>query len=600
MNKWDEFATPAMFSIADSASAVDCVFDYRYSDPDLIVFRRLVGGQWTDVRAADFAAEVDAVAKGLIAAGLEPGQRIALMSSTRYEWPLIDFAIWAAGGVTVPIYETSAPEQIHWILQDSGAQVLIVETPTHATAVATIRAMTPALQKVFVIDSGAVDELIALGSNIGSDVVRDRTANLRADSPATLIYTSGTTGRPKGCVLTHSNLLFETQADLASGFDTLLRPGKTSLMFLPMAHVFARAVSLAAFQAKVTLGHTSDTKNLVTHLQVFKPDFVVAVPRVFEKVYNAAQQKAYDGGKVRGKIFDAAAETAIAWSAALGEKPSAALLVKHALFDRLVFAKLRAALGGQCEAAISGGAPLGARLGHFFRGSGIAIYEGYGLTETTGGFAVNAPGSTRIGTVGKSLPGNAVRIADDGELLLKGGVVFDGYWHNEAATAEAFDGGWFHTGDLGVVDNKGYITVTGRKKDIIVTAGGKNVAPAGLEDRLRAHVLISQAMLVGDQKPFIAALITIDTDAFPRWKSDNGKPATASVADLMDDADLTAAIERAVAHANSSVSNAEAIKKFRVLGKDFTEDTGELTPTLKVKRNVVLKHFADDIEAIYS
>ena len=600
MQRSVEFDSPAAFSISNNASAVDCVFDYEVTDPDLVVFKRMAGDTWTDVTAAEFGAAVAGIARGLVAAGLEPGQRVALMSGTRYEWPLIDYAIWAAGGVTVPIYETSAPEQIQWILEDSGATLLVIETQGHRDALKSIEATTPALDRVFQIEAGAVAELVELGSSVDIDVVRERTATLSSDSPATLIYTSGTTGRPKGCVLTHSNLLFETAADLASGFDSLLRPGKTSLMFLPMAHVFARAVSLAAVQAKVTIGHTSDTKHLATHLQSFKPNFVVAVPRVFEKVYNSARQKAYDEGKLKGKIFDAAAETAIAWSTQLGQEPGRLLRVKQTVFDRLVFAKLRAALGGRCEAAISGGAPLGARLGHFFRGSGVAIYEGYGLTETTGGFTVNAPGACKIGTVGKALPGNAVRIADDGELQLQGGVVFDGYWHNEAATEAAFEREWFHTGDLGEVDDEGYVTITGRMKDIIVTAGGKNVAPAGLEDRLRAHALISQAMVVGDQKPFIGALVTIDPDAFPRWKSENGKSVAATVADLVLDADLRSEIDSAVRDANSSVSNAEAIKKFRVLSVDFTEETGELTPTLKVKRNVVYKNFAKDIEAIYN
>lgn len=594
-----EFSVPAKFSIPVDASAVDMVFDHRQSTPDAVMFKRRIDGTWTDVTAEQFAQQVEGVAKGLIAAGLEVGQCVGLMSSTRYEWPLLDYAIWAAGGVTVPIYETSSAEQVQWILQDSSARILILESDKHSAILDLIMDRVPELGNVFQIDGDAVGELTARGVTVGADAVHARVAALRADSPATLIYTSGTTGRPKGCELTHSNLLSEVQAVRETSFDAMLAPGKRSLLFLPMAHVFARAVSLSAFQSKVTIGHTSDTKNLVTLFAEFEPDFILSVPRVFEKVYNASRQKALDESSLKGKIFDAAAECAIEWSENQGGGTHFVMNVKHKVYDRVVYSKLRKALGGHCEAAISGGAPLGARLGHFYSGIGIPVYEGYGLTETTAAVTLNTPGSNKVGTVGKPLPGNSVRVAEDGELLVAGGVVFRGYWHNERATAESFDGTWFRTGDLGELDDEGFVTVTGRKKDIIVTAAGKNVAPAGLEDLLRAHPLISQAVVVGDQRPFIGALITIDADAFPHWKATNDKPEDASLADLVDDTELMAEIDAAIARANTSVSNAEAIKKFRILTVDFTEDSGDLTPTLKVKRNIVHKHFADEIEAIY-
>jgi long-chain acyl-CoA synthetase len=593
-----EFNSPAKFSIPTDASAVDIVFDHRINAPDVVVYKRPVDGSWVDVTAAAFATQVENVAKGLIASGLEPGERVALMSSTRYEWPLIDYAIWAAGGITVPIYETSAAEQVAWILQDSQARILIVESPRHRMTYESIVDRPAVVERVFQIDEGAVAELTELGRGLDDGQVRERVATLRADSAATLIYTSGTTGRPKGCELTHANLLSEINAVLETSFAELMQPGRSSLLFLPMAHVFARAVSLATFYSKVTITHTSDTKNLVALFAESKPDFILSVPRVFEKVYNSAQQKAHDGGALKGRIFDAAAETAIAWSEA-GSKVPIALRAKHALYDRLVYAKLRAALGGNCVAAISGGAPLGSRLGHFYTGIGIPVYEGYGLTETAAAVTLNVPGAVKIGSVGKPLPGNGVRIGEDGELVVRGGVVFGNYWHNEKATAESFDGEWFRTGDLGEIDDDGYVTVTGRKKDIIVTAAGKNVAPAGLEDVLRAHPLISQAMVVGDKRPFVGALITIDTEAFPHWKADNSKPETLTLAELIDDPDLAKEIERAVQLANNTVSNAEAIKKFRVLAVDFTEETGELTPTLKVKRNVVHERFSAEIDALY-
>ncbi|MGW5269989.1 AMP-dependent synthetase/ligase [Rhodococcus sp. NPDC003994] len=598
-----EFRVPASFSVDDDDSAVDSVFAHERSRPNAVVYRRQ-GRSWTDVTAADFAAQVRAVAKGLIASGVEQGDRVALMSATRFEWPLLDYAIWAAGAVTVPVYETSSAGQVRWILENSGARVAIVETVAHSNILAEVLPDLPHVEHTFQIEvspekQGAVEVLTEAGSDLGDDAVAARVAALKSSDPATLVYTSGTTGRPKGCVLSHANLLAESRGIAASALGEMLTEGRTTLMFLPMAHVLARAVSIAAFDRGATLGHTADIPRLVESFGAFRPHFILSVPRVFEKVYNTARQKAHGDGK--GKIFDAAADTAVAYSRALEKSgPSLVLRAKHALFDRLVYGKLRAALGGQCELAISGGAPLGERLAHFYRGLGITIYEGYGLTETTAAAAVNTPGNQRIGTVGKPLPGNAVRIADDGEILLSGGVVFGGYWKNDDATAEALTDGWFHTGDLGTVDDDGYIAITGRKKEIIVTAGGKNVAPAGLEDSLRASPLIGQAMVVGDQRPFIGALITVDPEAFPGWKQRNGKDESATVADLTTDPDLVAEIDAAVAEANKTVSHAEAIKKYRVLAVDFTEEGGELTPTMKLKRNVVAESYASDIEALYS
>ncbi len=598
-----EFRVPASFSVDDDESAVDSVFAHERSRPNAVVYRRR-GESWTDVTAADFAAQVRAVAKGLIASGIEQGDRVALMSATRFEWPLLDYAIWAAGAVTVPVYETSSAGQVRWILENSAARVAIVETVAHSNILAEVLPDLPHVEHTFQVEvspekQGAVDVLTDAGADLGDDAVAARVAALRSADPATLVYTSGTTGRPKGCVLSHANLLAESRGIAASALGDMLTEGRTTLMFLPMAHVLARAVSIAAFDRGATLGHTADIPRLVETFGEFRPHFILSVPRVFEKVHNTARQKAHGDGK--GRIFDTAADTAVAYSRALDASgPSLMLRAKHALFDRLVYGKLRAALGGQCELAISGGAPLGERLAHFYRGLGITIYEGYGLTETTAAAAVNTPGEQRIGTVGKPLPGNAVRIADDGEILLSGGVVFDGYWKNDDATAEALTDGWFHTGDLGTVDDDGYIAITGRKKEIIVTAGGKNVAPAGLEDSLRASPLIGQAMVVGDQRPFIGALITVDPEAFPGWKQRNGKDESATVADLTADPDLVAEIDAAVAEANKTVSHAEAIKKYRVLAVDFTEEGGELTPTMKLKRNVVAETYAGDIEALYS
>ncbi|HYQ37061.1 MAG TPA: long-chain fatty acid--CoA ligase [Mycobacterium sp.] len=595
-----QYSVPARFAVGERDNIAAMVFEHERDDPSFVIFQRQIDGVWTDVTCAEAATQVRSAALGLISLGVRAGDRVSIFSATRYEWAILDLAILSVGAVTVPIYETSSAEQVRWVLQDSEAVLAFAETDAHAAMVTELTAELPSLSRVLHIDGSgpkALDQLAEAGAGADPAELTTRLEALRADDPATLIYTSGTTGRPKGCQLTHSNLLYETRG-AKECLPTLLNEGQWLLIFLPLAHVLARALTLSAFANKVTVGFTSDIKNLVPMFAVFKPTVVVSVPRVFEKVYNTAEQNAANDGK--GRIFATAVQTAVDWSEAQDRGgPGLLLRARHALFDRLVYAKLRAALGGDCHASVSGGAPLGKRLGHFYRGVGLTIHEGYGLTETTSAIAVNQVGAVKIGTVGKLVPGNSMRIADDGEVLVRGGVVFSGYWRNEQATAEAFTDGWFRTGDLGAVDEDGFLSITGRKKGLIVTAGGKNVAPAVLEDQLRAHPLISQAMVVGDAKPFIGALITIDPEAFEGWKQRNSKPSGASVADLATDPDLVAEVDAAVKQANLSVSHAESIRKFRILPVDFTEDTGELTPTMKVKRKVVAEKFASDIESIY-
>ncbi|MGZ4510715.1 MAG: AMP-dependent synthetase/ligase [Mycobacterium sp.] len=596
-----EFSVPASFKVEEHDNIVSSVYSHERDDPDHVIFQRLVDGVWTDVTCAQAAQQIRETALGLIAEGVQAGDRVAILSATRYEWVILDYAILSVGALTVPIYDTSSAEQVRWVLEDSGAVLVITETDAHGQLVKELSDELPSLRRILQLDSGepaALDELAEAGKAVDTGRLDERLAGLRATDPATLIYTSGTTGRPKGCQLTHSNLLYETRG-AAECFPTLLRKGERLLVFLPLAHVLARSLSMSAFANKVTIGYTSDIKNLVPTFAVFKPTVVVSVPRVFEKVYNTAELSAQDSH--RGPIFALAARTAIEWSTALDAGgPGRLLQVRHALFDGLVYRKLRAALGGDCHAAVSGGAPLGKRLCHFYRGVGLTVYEGYGLTETSSAITVNRIGEERVGTVGKLLPGNSMAIANDGEVLVRGGVVFNGYWHNEKATEEAIVNGWFHTGDLGSADDDGFLSIIGRKKEIIVTAGGKNVAPAVLEDQLRAHPLISQAMVVGDDKPFIAALIAIDPEGFDVWKQHHGKEATSSVADLIGDPDLVGEIDQAVKQANQAVSHAESIRKFRIVPVDFTVLTGELTPTLKVKRNVVAARFVNEIEALYS
>jgi long-chain acyl-CoA synthetase len=599
-----EYSVPATARVGDEENLLDAVYTNAEEHGSVVVYRRqLTPGEWSDVTCAQFAEEVVAVARGLVAAGIQPGDRVALLSRTRYEWSLIDYAILATGAATVPIYETSSAEQINWVLSDSGAVATVVESDKHAANVDSVRERCPDLRHVWQIEPpaagrGAVEELVALGADTPAAEVRARSATLRADDLATLIYTSGTTGRPKGCELTHRNLVSEVKSTV-SMLPQLLTDRGSVLLFLPLAHVFGKVIQCGALYTRTVVGHTPDVKQLLPDLASFRPTFILSAPRVFEKVFNSARQRAHDGGK--GRIFDAAADTAVEWSRAQDTGgPGLALRLRHALFDRLVYGKLRAVVGGNVVAAVSGAAPLGERLGHFFRGIGLPVLEGYGLTETTAGVTLNGLGAQRIGTVGRPVPGHSVRIADDGEVLVKGPIVFRRYWKNEAATAEALEDGWFHTGDIGELDDAGFLRITGRKKELIVTAGGKNVAPAVLEDRLRAHPLISQCMVVGDGQPFIGVLVTIDAEALPGWRERMGKPADATIADLVDDPDLRAEIAQAVEDANQAVSRAEQIREFRILPVDFTEAGGEMTPTMKVKRSVVAKTYAADIASIYS
>ncbi|WP_343991925.1 AMP-dependent synthetase/ligase, partial [Nocardioides dubius] len=486
---------------------------------------------------------------------------------------------------------------IKWILEDSGAKLALVETAEHLAKVKALRDELPELNEILVIEESALETLRGRGTEVSDDDLEVRRTTATPLDLATLIYTSGTTGRPKGCMLTHGNFMFELGVAVEELERLFKQDGASTLLFLPLAHVFARIVQIGAFKARARLGHSADIKNLVEDLGAFKPGFILAVPRVFEKVYNTASQRAEADGK--GKIFQRAAEVAIAYSRGIESgRISLPVRLQHALFDKLVYTKLRTTLGGRCEFAISGGAPLGERLGHFYRGIGLTVLEGYGLTETTAALAVNLPDAVKVGTVGRPFQGTTVRVADDGELLFKGGQVFAGYWNNEDATREALADGWFHSGDVGEVDDEGFIKITGRKKEILVTAGGKNVAPALLEDRLRSHPLISQCMVVGDGQAFIAALVTIDPEYFPFWSEQNGK--SGSIRDLVDDDDLRAAVQGAVEEANKAVSKAESIRKFTILAIDWTEEGGQLTPSLKLKRNVVMREFRDDVEALYA
>ena len=595
-----EFSVAAIVPPPTSGSLVDDIVDNAQTAPHRVALSVNRGGAWVGVTSQQFLDQVKAVAKGIVASGVEPGQRVGIMSRTRYDWTVADYAIWYAGATVVPIYETSSAEQVEWILGDSNAVGVFLESAKNKKVFDEVADRIPDCTRAWIFDDGALDTLAAAGAGISDEELERRRATLNPESLATIIYTSGTTGRPKGCMLTHGNFMFEV-SNIVAGMPQLFSvQGASTLLFLPLAHVFGRIIQLGCIHSGTRLGHAPDVKNLLGDLQSFQPTFLLAVPRVFEKVYNSAQQKATAEGK--GNIFNTAAQTAIDYSKSLDTGgPGLGLKLKHKLFDRLVYGKLRAAMGGKIAWAVSGGAPLGDRLGHFFRGIGVTILEGYGLTETSAATTVNRPDAIKIGTVGQPFPGASVKVAADGELMLAGAQIFKGYWNNPTATAEAIEpDGWFHSGDIGEIDDQGFVKITGRKKELIVTAGGKNVAPAVLEDRLRANWLVSQCMVVGDAQPFIAALVTIDPESFPGWLKQTGKPETSTIESMTNDPDLVAEIQKAVDEANKAVSNAEAIKKFTILPVDWTEEGGQLTPSMKLKRNVVMKEFSSEVDALYS
>jgi len=593
----NEITIPAIIPAAVAGNLTNLISERAHFEPERVLVSRPMGDRWQAVTAKEYEEEIKAVAKGFIAAGVNFGDRVAIMAKTRYEWTVLDFAIWYAGAVPVPIYETSSAEQVDWILTDSGAVAIVVETPALAELVQPV--MPATCKNIWNITYNALATLTHEGKGVSDDEITKRREKLKPETLATLIYTSGTTGKPKGVQLTHGNFLSECGNVVNGASDLFLKPGGSTLLFLPVAHVFGRMVQIGSITAGLHLAHCSDLTKLPADLASFKPTFVLAVPRIFEKIYNGAEAKADAAGK--GKIFHKAAEVAIAYSKALDTKKISPLLkLQHGLFDKLVYSKIRAGLGGRVEAAISGGAPLGERLGHFYRGAGVRVLEGYGLTETTAGATLNLTSSHRVGSVGKPIPGTTIKIAEDGEVLIKGPIVMQGYWQNDAANKEVFDSnGYFKSGDLGKIDEEGYLSIVGRKKELIVTAGGKNVAPAVLEDRLRSHPLISQCMVVGDNKPFIAALITIDPDAIKPWAVANKKEG-ASIADLAKDPTLQAVIQTAVDETNKAVSRAESIRKFIILPVDFTIAGGHLTAKLSVKRHVVAQQFAREIDELFA
>ncbi|GHG98502.1 AMP-dependent synthetase/ligase [Streptomyces rubradiris] len=604
-----EFTNPPLVSPPPAGGLADIVFEHALTDPRHIALgRKDAAGQWRDVTAAEFRDEVLALAKGLLADGVRFGDRVAIMSRTRYEWTLFDFALWTIGAQVVPVYPTSSAEQCLWMLHDAEVTAAVVEHEDHAMTVATVIDRLPRLRRLWQLDAGCVQELYDAGAHLDDEVVHRHRQAVTPDSVATVIYTSGTTGRPKGCLLSHGNFMCEADTVLR-GWEPVFHSRKgdeaSTLLFLPLAHVFGRMVEVAAIRGRVRFGHQPQlhAAALLPDLAAFRPTFVLAVPYIFEKVFHAARRKAEREG--RSGPFEKAVDIAVKYAEAVeakawgtGPGPSAALRMQHQLFDKLVYAKVRTAMGGRIRTAMSGGSAMDRRLGLFFAGAGVQIYEGYGLTESTAAATANPPGRTRYGTVGPPVPGVTVHIADDGEIWLRGDTVFQGYLNNRKATDETLHDGWLATGDLGALDEDGYLTITGRKKEILVTSGGKSVSPGVLEERVREHPLVSQCLVVGNDRPYIAALVTLDREAVEHWLQMRGKPAM-TAAELVRDTDLEAEVRRAVVAANTLVSQAESIRTFRILAQPFTEEHGLLTPSLKLKRKAIEKAYENEVEALY-
>ncbi|MEU4149097.1 AMP-dependent synthetase/ligase [Streptomyces sp. NPDC026659] len=594
---------------APAGGLADTVFEYARVDPQHIALGRKDGaGQWRDVTAAEFRDEVLALAKGLLANGIRFGDRVAIMSRTRYEWTLFDFALWTIGAQVVPVYPTSSAEQCFWMLYDAEVTAAIVEHEDHAMTIATVIDRLPRLGRLWQLDDGCVRELYEAGAHLDDELVHRHRRAVTPEAIATVIYTSGTTGRPKGCVLTHGNFMFEADA-IIDRWERVFHSKKgdeaSTLLFLPLAHVFGRMVEVAAFRGRVRFGHQPElhASALLPDLAAFRPTFITAVPYIFEKMYAAARRKAEKDGK-EGPFLKAV-DVAVRYAEALeakawgtGSGPSPALRMQHQLFDKLVYSKVRAAMGGRIRNAMSGGSAMDRRLGLFFAGAGVQIYEGYGLTESTAAATANPPDRTRYGTVGQAVPGVAVHVAEDGEVWLRGGNVFQGYLNNPKATDESLHEGWLATGDLGTLDEDGYLTITGRKKEILVTSGGKSVSPGVLEERVRDHPLVHQCIVVGNDRPYVAALITLDQDAVEHWLQMQGRPGR-DISRLVRDPAVETEVRRAVVAANTLVSQAESIRTFRVLVQPFTEEHGLLTPSLKLKRKAIEKAYEQEIDALY-
>ena len=595
-----EYFTPALDDPETSPNLTHDVFRRAVDEPDRVVCCRREGPGWRPITAARLRSDVVTWARAMHGAGVGHGDRVAILGRTSYEWTVLDLAVWCLGAVSVPLYDTSSPAQVGRILADCGARALLVQTERHAEAAAQVRAECPELEHVWSFDvdeplpgTDAVDPSAA-----EADAIEEIRSAVGREQLATLVYTSGSTGEPQGCRLTHGNLVFESSAVAHVLRDVLDDDDPATLLALPLAHVLSRVMQVTALREGIRLGYVPDMSRLLDDIHDFAPTVLLGVPRVFEKLFTQYSQRVAAEG--HGRRLEAATETAIAYSTALDSRrgPNVVLRSRHRLHDRLLFADLRRALGDRLRFALAGGAPLGDRLGHFFRGAGIPVLEGYGLTETTGAATVTSPDDVKIGKVGRPLPGTGVRVSDGGELLVTGPHVFQGYWGSiDSGVHEIDSSGWLHTGDIGEIDGDGFVRITGRTREILVTAGGKNVVPAPLEDAVRAHPLVDHCLVVGEDKPFVAALVTLDPELARDWAESRDKPT--DLHRLSRDPDLRASIQEAVDQANAQVSQAESIRAFMVLPVVWSDQTGELTPSLKLRRSAVLRAHRRDIADLY-
>ncbi|MFF8971668.1 AMP-dependent synthetase/ligase [Streptomyces sp. NPDC014995] len=597
-------ASPLTGGLADS------VFETAARTPTLPVLARRSAGSdaWEEVTAVELRDEVVDLAKGLIASGISPGHRVAIMARTRYEWSVLCHALWAVGAEVVPVYPTSSRDQVEWILRDSGCVGVVVEDEQSVMTVGSVCATLPALRHVWQLDAGALEALTRLGEPVPITTVDSLRRIVLPDSTAVIAYTSGTSGRPLGCALSHRSLAAPCDTLLAGWGHTAAAPGQqpSVLAFLPFSHVYGLMIQGLCLRGGILMGHEPDlgAAALTEALRTFRPTYLYAVPSVFEKIYKNFLRTARESG--RGALFERAADTARNFAAALerqrlgrGSGPGLDLRLQHALFERTVYRRLRAALGGRVHRATSGGSPLHRDLSLFYEGIGIYVHDGYGLTETSGGITMQPLGREKSGTVGQALPGTEIRVADDGEILVRGPSVFQGYVNDDAATRAALPGGWLATGDLGFLDSDGYLTITGRKKDVIITSSGKSVAPTALEQRLRMHPLVHQAVVVGDNRPCVGALITLDPDFLAHWRGGLSIQGDTPSREAREENALLDEIGRAVAAANSAVSRSESIRVFRVLPEPFDQANGLLTPSMKLRRDSIVEHYAAEIEAMY-
>ncbi|MEV5934418.1 AMP-dependent synthetase/ligase [Streptomyces sp. NPDC093250] len=598
-------ASPLTGGLADS------LFATADESPTLPVLAHRAGpdsSTWEEITAVEFRDKVVGLAKGLIASGISPGARVAIMARTRHEWTLLCHALWTVGAEVVPVYPTSSRDQVEWILRDAGCVAVLVEDEQSVMTVGSVCAALPRLRHVWQLDAGALDQLVARGEFIPLATVDSMRRIVLPDSTAVIAYTSGTSGHPLGCALSHRGLAFICDTLLEGWGHTAAPPGERGavLAFLPFSHVYGLMIQSLCVRGGLLMAHEPDLSGeaLSSALRTFRPTYLYAVPSLLEKIYKNFLRAAQQHG--RGALFERAADTARDFAAAVerqrlgrGSGPGFDLRLQHALYERTVYRKLRAALGGRVQRGTCGGSPLNRDLSLFYEGIGIYVHDGYGLTETSGGITMQPFGREKSGTVGQALPGMQIRVADDGEILVRGPSVFQGYVGDEAATRAALRGGWLATGDLGKLDSEGYLTITGRKKDIIITSSGKSVAPAALEQRLRMHPLVHQAVVVGDNRPCVGALITLDPDFLADWRAALSLPGDASAREAREENALREEIARAVAAANSSVSRSESIRVFRVLPEPFDVTNGLLTPSMKLRRDEIVHRYALEIDAMY-